>query len=127
MPVSQVMDIVTPFAAKSLFWRLRYLKSGPFLRHVPFLFWLVETQRPTCAVQLGVGDGVSYFAVCQAVEKLGLSGRCYGLDGYGGARATCAQEVVTYNADYYSDTRAPAGRGVEPVDCGRRAWRKRPS
>jgi Methyltransferase domain len=104
MPVSQAMDIVTPFAAKSLFWRLQFLELTPFLHHVPFLFWLMETLRPACVVQFGLREGVSYFAACQAADKLGLDARCYGLSGYDaeGGQAV-SQRMLTHNGEQFSD------------------------
>jgi len=50
------------------------------LGHIPFLFWIVETSRPTTIVELGVGDGNSYCALLQASSHLGLEVRCFGVD-----------------------------------------------
>ncbi|MBD2841036.1 hypothetical protein [Erythrobacter rubeus] len=53
-----------------------YSVDSPELRHLPFLFWLIENHRPQSLVQLGFGDGVAYFAACQAVDQLGPDKQC---------------------------------------------------
>lgn len=73
-------DILSPLASRSLFWRARYLEASPALCHIPLLFWLTEAARPRIAVTLGVTDAVPHFALCQAVEKLGLESLCIGIE-----------------------------------------------
>ncbi|MCA0858895.1 coiled-coil domain-containing protein [Phaeobacter italicus] len=73
-------DVLNPLASRSLFWRARYLEASPALCHIPLLFWLVETARPRIAVTLGVADAVPHFALCQAVDKLGLDSLCMGVE-----------------------------------------------
>lgn len=73
-------DILMPLASRSLFWRARYLEASPALCHIPLLFWLTETARPRVAVTLGVADAVPHFALCQAVDKLGLDSLCIGIE-----------------------------------------------
>lgn len=73
-------DILTPLASRSLFWRARYLEDSPTLCHIPLLFWLTEAARPRIAVTLGVTDAVPHFAVCQAVDKLGMESLCIGVE-----------------------------------------------
>jgi chromosome segregation ATPase len=68
---------VTPAA----FWRPAYLEPSPRLEHVPFAFWLVDALRPRVAVQCGTADATTYFAICQAVERLGLETDCFVLEG----------------------------------------------
>jgi len=104
----QVVNIASLVASKSVFWRLADIKPSSFLHHVPFLFWLVETARPGCVVQLGLEQGGAYFAACQAVDKLNLEARCHGLNGYDletdvskKKRGFAALERL--NADRYSD------------------------
>ncbi|QKE38173.1 class I SAM-dependent methyltransferase [Ferrovum myxofaciens] len=52
--------------------------------HLPFAFWLVEALRPNILVELGVHNGVSYCAFCQAVAHLGLPTATYGVDTWQG-------------------------------------------
>lgn len=62
---------------------------GSWLGHVPFAFALVEMMRPESIVELGVFQGASYCAFCQAVAELGLRGtRCFGIDTWRGDEQT---------------------------------------
>jgi hypothetical protein len=74
------LDLLTPLSSRVLFWQPRFVVGSDALHALPYLFWLVETLRPARAVQIGIGDGVSYFGLCQAVDKLGLETMCLGLD-----------------------------------------------
>ena len=47
------LDIVTPQAIRTLFWRPRFLADEPALDHLPLLFWLTEAVAPACIVDLG--------------------------------------------------------------------------
>ena len=79
------MDIaIQTLARRSMFWRPVYLAQSAWLEHIPFAFWLTEAHRPRLFVELGVHYGVSYFAFCQAVERLGLDTRCFGIDTFKG-------------------------------------------
>ena len=70
-------EIVTPASARALFWRPRFLRASPDLCHLPFLFWLADLARPRIFASLGLGDGVAYFATCQAMERLGQESLCH--------------------------------------------------
>ena len=76
-------EIVSPFSARTLFWRARHLTESDMLRHLPFLFWLLGTARPARYVELGMTDAVAYFAVCQALDKLEPNARCVGYGAWG--------------------------------------------
>lgn len=102
-PVGHAMDIVAPFSARSLFWRPRYLKPSPILSQVPFLFWLTEMARPSCAVYLAPGEGVGYFALCQAVDKLNLDTRCFAVSGSDAPDAALQAGMVAHNEEFYGD------------------------
>ncbi|SIT74404.1 class I SAM-dependent methyltransferase [Pontibaca methylaminivorans] len=98
-PRSPTLEIVTPLSTRMLFWRARYLDDSAFLCHVPFLFWLIETSRPKQFVELGLGTGVSYFAACQAIDKLDLDARCHGIS----PGSALPEPVERYNAQNYGD------------------------
>ena len=96
-------DIVAPLSSRTLFWRARYLRESRFLTHVPFLFWLIETCRPGFVVKLGLGDGVSYFAACQALDKLETQADCVAIDTGEGVSEAERDGIRQYNEDNYSE------------------------
>lgn len=99
-------EIVAPLTSRTLFWRARFLRESRFLTHVPFLFWLIETCRPGFVVKLGLGDGVSYFAACQALDKLETQADCVAIDtdtSRGNGAAADRDGVLQYNEDNYSE------------------------
>jgi hypothetical protein len=72
-------DSFAPLASQSLFWRARHLAASPALGALPLLFWLVENIRPRIAVTIGLADPVAHFALCQAIQKLGLDSMSFGI------------------------------------------------
>ena len=68
----------------SAFWTPARTAASAWHEHVPFAFWLVEAVRPDTFVELGTHNGVSYCAVCQAVERLNLPTRCFAVDTWKG-------------------------------------------
>ena len=67
------------------FWAPEQIGPQPaWLEHAPFGFWLIESLRPRLLVELGTHGGYSYFAFCQAVQRLGLDTRCYAVDTWTG-------------------------------------------
>jgi len=94
-------EILNPAASWTPFWKPRFVAASPALVHLPFLFWLMENHAPQRVVQLGVGDGVAYLALCQAVDKLGLNAACRGISLFGGQEAS--PEAAAHNAKMYED------------------------
>lgn len=66
-------------SSRAAFWQPRHVQDSASLRHLPYLFWLVETCQPSRIVQLGLGDGVAFMGLCQAVDKLRTGGSCIGV------------------------------------------------
>lgn len=78
-PSRRMDDFLTPAAVETLFWRPRFMADSALMQHVPFLFWLAGAIRPRAAAVCGAGDGVAQFALCQAMDKLNIAGRCLGI------------------------------------------------
>jgi Methyltransferase domain len=54
--------------------------NSAWVCHAPFVFWLLQALCPKTLVLLGVDDGSSYTAFCEAIKKLNVECRCYGID-----------------------------------------------
>ncbi|WP_189382155.1 class I SAM-dependent methyltransferase [Gemmobacter nanjingensis] len=72
-------DLNIPLSSQAVFWRPRHVAGSPLLEDIPYLFWVLETVRPRSVVQVGLGDGLLYLALCQAVERLGTDAVCLGI------------------------------------------------
>lgn len=107
------LDIVTPQAIRTLFWRPRFLADEPALDHLPLLFWLVDALAPACIVDLGTRQGTAHLAFCQAVDKLGLEARCLAIGAWPqGIPAALARQ----SGDFYEDvSRLQRGAVTEAV------------
>jgi len=92
---------IQTLSKRSMFWRPVYLAQSAWLEHIPFAFWLTEAHRPSLFVELGVHYGVSYFAFCQAVERLGLDTRCFAIDTFKGD-----EHAGTYGGDVFEQVYA---------------------
>lgn len=88
-------------ARGSMFWQPDYLQFSAWLEYLPALFWLVEAVQPKQCVTLGVHQGAAHFAVCQAVSRLQLDARCYGIQP---RSALSEQDAERYHAvqEYHS-------------------------
>src|SRR5213594_1599392 len=67
--------------------------------HIPFLSWLIYHLAPRRFVEIGVLDGNSYLAACQAIKLIGLDTECYAIDPWEG---TGYSLETPYSADYYT-------------------------
>src|SRR5690606_546225 len=74
---SSATPSLQPIALRSMFWRPDYLVASDWLEHLPVAFWLVEALQPRVLVEVAVPGSPSYFAFCQAVERLALDTRCF--------------------------------------------------
>lgn len=68
-----------PLDHPTLLMSPRRLTASAWHAHVPFAMLLVDLVRPRVLVEVGTSDGDSYCAFCQAIQHLGLSTRCYGI------------------------------------------------
>jgi Methyltransferase domain/Glycosyl transferase family 2 len=90
------------------FWIPDYICPSAWTEHAPFAFWICEALRPRCFVELGTHFGYSYFAFCQAIERLGLGTAAYAVDNWEGDEhaglydESVFQSVVTRNNDKYA-------------------------
>lgn len=82
-----------PWIGKASYWTPSHLVPSAWHEHAPFMFWLIDALRPDTYVELGSHNGFSYFAVCEAVARLGLSTRCAAVDSWEGDE----------HAGFYSD------------------------
>jgi hypothetical protein len=58
--------------------------QSAWYQHIPFAYWLLEKVKPNSYLEMGVHNGISYFAVCESVRQLGLSTKCVALDHWQG-------------------------------------------
>lgn len=79
-------DFLSPAAVETLFWQPRFIADPALMQHVPLLFWLVEAARPARLAVLGAGEGAALFALCQALDRLNIAGRCHGIGFWTDAR-----------------------------------------
>ena len=87
-----------------MFWKARHLGETQVLHHLPFLFWLIEAQRPNLHVSLGVQNGVGYFGICQALDRLVPEAQSIGIDHWDEKGLKEWHAVSKVNQDYYSDS-----------------------
>ena len=80
------------FLSLASFWRPDFLspsrRLSAWIEHAPFAFWLVDVLRPGIVVELGTHTGYSYFAFCQAIQRLGLPTKAYAIDTWEGDAQT---------------------------------------
>lgn len=91
------------------FMRPSYLAMSAWIEHIPFAFWLIQALRPNVFVELGSHWGVSYFAHCQAIERLSLDCRAFAVDSWdsdehdGLSGEEIFKSVSHYNRDNYEN------------------------
>jgi hypothetical protein len=94
-------DPVGRLLRRSMFWKPARHAVSAWIEHVPFAFWLVDVLRPGVIVELGTHSGVSYSAMCQAVQSLGLATSCFAVDNWKGD-----EHSGFYDESVYWDFRA---------------------
>jgi glycosyltransferase involved in cell wall biosynthesis/uncharacterized protein YbaR (Trm112 family) len=87
---------------ESVFWTPHLIGSGSaWWAHIPFAFWIMSALRPRLFVELGVHNGVSYSAFCEANARAQIGARCYGVDTWAGD-----EHAGTYSDEVYNALRA---------------------
>ncbi len=84
-----------------LFMQPERIEPSAWLGHVPFAFWIMEAAQPSCLVELGTHQGVSYSAFLQAAVRLYLPVRAFAVDTWQGD-----PHGGFYNEEVFSDLRA---------------------
>lgn len=100
---NEPLGALPSLSSRVMFWRPKFLCESDWLDHVPFAFWLIESVKPRILVELGVAAGASYFAFCQAMDKLNVVGRCYGFDKWTARNETQFQSAQKYNQQQYEE------------------------
>jgi Methyltransferase domain len=85
----------------SALWQPRWLKPSAWVEHLPFAFWIMEASRPQRFVELGTHFGTSYFAFCQAAERLELGCQAWAVDTWKGD-----EHAGFYGEEIYEQVRA---------------------
>lgn len=78
--MSEVIAAISPVS----FWLPDYICPSAWIEHAPFAFWICEALRPRRFVELGTHDGYSYFAFCQAIDRLRLGTTAFAVDTWKG-------------------------------------------
>lgn len=107
--VSDARVVLSRCISSASFWSVENLVAdSAWLEHAPFAFWLTESLRPRTFVELGTHAGYSFFAFCQAVQRLGAGTKCYAVDTWKGDVHSGHYDeqifdaVTAYNNDHYS-------------------------
>ena len=79
-----VVSDVVPAISPASFWVPDYICPSAWIEHAPFAFWICEALRPRRFVELGTHFGYSYFAFCQAIDRLRLGTNAYAVDTWKG-------------------------------------------
>lgn len=76
-----------------------------WMDHLPFAYDLVAALRPKLVVELGVYNGLSFFAFCQAMVEHDIDGVAYAIDCWEGDEHTDSYDDSIYNdvRDYARD------------------------
>jgi GT2 family glycosyltransferase len=90
----EVSRLVSPAS----FWVPEHLCASAWIEHAPFAFWLVDALRPRRFVELGAHHGYSYFAFCQAVQRLGSGTAAYAIDTWAGDEHAGFYDDSVFNA-----------------------------
>lgn len=73
-----------PWVRDSSYWTPSRIVTSAWLEHAPFAFWIMDILRPKILVELGTHNGFSFFAFCEAAERLGLDTELFAVDTWAG-------------------------------------------
>jgi hypothetical protein len=66
----QFLRVLCDAQLDPLFWRAAVIDPhSAWCSHIPFAHWVVRATSPRVIVELGTHTGVSYMALCLAVER----------------------------------------------------------
>ena len=94
-PTSDTIGFLSPAS----FCVPKHMAPSAWIEHGPFAFWLAEALKPRLYVELGVGNGFSYFCFCQAIDRFGLATKAFGIDRWG-EDESLAETIAAINARY---------------------------
>lgn len=63
-------------AQGSMFWQPDHVEASPWLDHLPWIFWLMETMQPRRCVTLGARPGSPHLAFCQGAMRIDPDAEC---------------------------------------------------
>ena len=86
------------FLSPASFWSPDYICQSGWIEHAPFAFWICDALRPRRFVELGTHYGYSYFAFCQAIERLALGTAAYAVDTWQGDEHAGYYDENVFNA-----------------------------
>lgn len=82
--MASTLETVAELFHPAMFWMPEITVVSAWPEHIPFAFWLTAAHRPRKFVELGTHTGASYFAFCQAIDRLSLSTVAYAIDTWQG-------------------------------------------
>lgn len=100
-PAASDPVVGSAWVSPASYWTPQHIVQSAWLEHAPFAFWMVDALRPASYVELGTHNGFSFFTVCDAVTRLGLSTSCTALDSWQGD-----DQAGYYGEDVYQAVRA---------------------
>lgn len=108
MAVNKISSGALAALSQASFWAPDYVSQSAWIEHAPFAFWLTEALGPRCFVELGSHYAYSYFAFCQAIDRLRLGTSAYAIDTWQGDEhagfydQSVFNSVSTYNKNKYA-------------------------
>src|SRR2546421_10393190 len=108
-PLSTGFPAISKTGGLELEYPDRLISPPAWVGHIPFALAIVAILRPQTIVELGVHSGNSYCAFLQAVRKLRLHARCFGVDHWRGEEHSgeygeeVYQELQAYHNSRYGN------------------------